>query len=83
MRRKPVNRKPVSVEEVIKEVEGEEEMFSDVFFNIPGVIRFEECDPAQVLGQITQDETLAPTCPQCGQVLPQEGNTFKKCPCHS
>ena len=47
----------------------------------PGIIRFEVCNPAEVLGQITRGEVVAPTCDDCHQLLPNEGGNFKRCPC--
>lgn len=62
-------------------VGGESAILLDVLLGVPGVIRFEECDPAQVLGQLTRGEPLAPTCVTCGKLLPRGGDDFKKCPC--
>lgn len=76
----------IDIDRILKETENEPEMFSEVFFQVPGVIRFEKCDPVQVLGQITRGEELRPTCPDCGRPLlgngvRREGFIFKKCSC--
>ncbi|KKU25544.1 MAG: hypothetical protein UX37_C0019G0010 [Microgenomates group bacterium GW2011_GWA2_46_16] len=58
-----------------------ESAVSALLFQVPGVVRFEQCNPAEVLRQIACGETIAPTCPICGALLPREGNNFKRCPC--
>lgn len=59
---------------------GPEFFLADVHFSRPGVVRFESCNPAEVLGQISRGEELTPTCSGCGALLPKEGNAFKVCP---